>query len=134
MKAADMVLFAAGVIMTAGVLVIGFRYYQQGRKYADTVETETSAVLQEREEYFLTRYEGLTPSGASIIKYIKTNITRVETIQVTTNKKTFVADEAQFSLYQKASSEYYIDPLKTYTITINRNRNDVITSVTIKVN
>ncbi len=134
MKAVDMVLFAAGAIMTVGILTIGFGYYRQGKRYAETVKNESSIVLQEKEEYFLTRYEGLTPSGADIIKYIKTNIERVETIQVTTNKRTFIANETQFSLYQQSSSEYYISPLKTYSVTVSRNKNDVIVSVLIKVN
>jgi hypothetical protein len=129
-----MVGFAAGAVMLAGTLLIGFRYYNMAKSYSESVRERAAVTLQEKEDYFLTRYEGLSPSGADVIKYIKTNIDRVETITVTTDKRTFTADVSQFSSYQVSTSEYYINPLKTYEITVNRSGNGVVTSVSIRVN
>ncbi len=125
---------AVGLLMTASIVYMTFQFYNQGRKYASSVSSKTATVLQEKEEWYVTRYEGLTPSGADVIKYIKTNIDRVDQITVVTSKKTFYADASQFSSYQVTSSDFYIDPLKTYVITVNRNKNDVITDVVIPVN
>ncbi len=124
--------FAVGAIMLGGVLLIGFSYYNRGKDYASIVENKNAVLLQEKEEWFLTRYEGLEPSGSDIIKYVKSNIDRVDQIKVTTNKKTFIAGSEQFSSYQVSTSDFYIDPLKHYTVQVKRNENDVITEIVIR--
>ncbi len=133
MSVKEIVWFAVGAVVLAGTITIGFSYYNQGRKYAATVEEQGLIKLQEKEEYFLTRYDGLEPTGKDVIKYIKINIDKVDSITVTTNKRTFVADESQFELYQISTSEYYINPLKTFEIVCNRNKNGSITSINIKI-
>ena len=127
------VAFAFGCILLAGTLTIGLRYFFIGKNFSLAVEEQQIALLQEKEEYFMTRYEGLTPSGKDVIKYIKQNIDRIDSIIVVTDTKTFAADTSQFASYQVSTSDYYINPLKTYEITLNRNKNGVISEATIRV-
>jgi hypothetical protein len=129
-----MVEFAVGALMFVGVVSVGFSYFNQAEDFSNTQKIKNSVLLEEKEEWFVTRYEGLSPSGADVVKYIKTNIDRVDKITVVTDKKTFIADESQYSSYSISSNDYYINPLKTYTIAIERNANGTITGVRITVN
>ncbi len=129
-----MIEFAVGAIMLVGVVSVGFSYFNQAEDFSSAQKIKNSTLLEEKEEWFVTRYEGLSPTGADVVKYIKTNIDRVDKITVVTDKKTFIADESQYSSYSISSNDYYINPLKTYTIEIERNTNGTITGVKITVN
>ncbi len=124
---------AVGMLMLVGVISIGYGIFHQGEELASQTSERIANEIAERKEWSLTQYEGLGASGVDVIKYIKTNIDQVDKIKVVTEGKTFYASVDQFDKYRVSSSEYYINPLKTFTVETVRNKNKVITEVVISV-
>lgn len=125
--------FAVGLIITIALCYIGLSVYNKSKQYSEYVQEEQNKNIKTYEEYDIIKYDGRSPYGSEVIAYIKTVVAESEIpVRLTTSGNTFVInDVAQFNDFYNPASECYINPYNKYLVTVNRDLNEVITTVTV---
>lgn len=137
--ARKMIYGAVALLLTVGLIYIGLNMYDRASRTADSVERNQAYTERVTQEYGITKYDGLEITGSTAITYIKQligvyevpvdlNIVRATDGQVKTNT---ITDSTNYSKFRDSTSNYYINPMKMFTVSVERDKNDVIVKVII---
>lgn len=142
MSPARKMLYAAvSLAILVGLIYIGIGIFNRAKKTAEIVEDSQMTTNKVTSEYGITKYDGLEIMGSTVITYIKQVLEEYDvTIEVEADKSfTLTKADANSSTYanfrkfNSADNNMYINPMKKYTVSVKRNKNDVITNIIIKV-
>lgn len=133
----EFILMAAGLIMTVSLIFAGFSVYRKA--------SETGMILAERQEkkisaiadFELNKYEGLSINGSKILRYVKQMSSTYDAdIMITVaNPEEYtykISELDSLGSLRKVDSKEYINPLRYYTVTVNKDDNAAVCSIEIK--
>ena len=136
MGASKKMLYEAVVLMTlVSLIYIGLSLFDRARNTASNLEESQMYTDRVTQEYGIMKYDGLEITGSAVITYIKSlvEVYNIPATITTANKTYTVSDTSLYSEFRKTSSQYYINPMSKYVVTVIRDANDAITSVKIVV-
>ena len=125
--------FAVGLILTIGLLYIGISLYQRSADYAKTVQKKQENDIERIKYEDIMKYDGTVRYGSDIVTYIKNVINEHEkTVYLEKGVNRYVlTDSSFFGELQNPTADRYVDPYKRYFVTVQKDLNDIISSVTI---
>ena len=130
-------LIAAGVIITAGLIFLGFRMADMGTATANHVMGRFTSFMRDIEENEMMQFDGVTVAGSDVVNFMRkylsqrTNETE-EGMTVTVVKG---ATSISYQKYEEIKEIYnfshasYIDPTVLFKGSVIKNENGVITEV-----
>lgn len=128
----EMILFAAGLMVTVFVCGISFRIYERAEVIGEKIVEREERSITDIMEYELTRYDNSEIDGSHAISYIRRAYSEYgASITVTNAQTTFTVDTDTIEEIRDTESGYYINPLKKYNVNVNFDENDVIDKITI---
>ncbi len=129
----EMILFAAGLMVTVFVCGISFRIYERAEVIGEKIVEREEQSIADIMEYELTRYDNSDIDGSRAISYIRRAYSEYgASITVNNTKTTFTVDTDTIDEIRDVDSGYYIDPLKKYSVNVSFDENDVIDGITIE--
>ncbi len=128
----EFILYAAGLVLTVGLLFIGFGMYRKTAELGKIYVEREQRVINDYAEYEIYKYDGNETKGNNIISYIK----RVYGVydadrNIRTEKNTFKANSENISMLRNVDSAYYINPLKDYSVKVHADDNGSIRNIDI---
>ena len=130
----EFILFAAGIVITVSLAVIGFNIYSKAAEMGRQITENEQYALKELKEYEVMRFDGSEVDGSRVISYIKKiYATRDIPIEVTNDAGSFVVDNASIEEIRNTASSYYLNPLKKYTVTVLSDANDEVAKIKIEI-
>ncbi len=130
----EFILFAAGMVMTVSLAVIGFNIYSKAADVGRNIAEREQYALKELKEYDVMRFDGNEVDGSRAISYIKRiYATRDIPIEVTNEVKSFVVDGDSIEEIRNTASAYYLNPLKKYFVTVFTDANDEAEKIKIEI-
>lgn len=130
----QMLITGLGLIFTVGLCLIGVRMYRRAVAVVEVSETSQGDLAQEVYEYEVTKFDGFTVSGATVMSYIKTVVTKYGIpVEITTTDNTFTCiDSTYFAEFRSIGKDHYINPMKQYAVTVVRDENSALQKVIIE--
>lgn len=129
-------LIAAGLIVTASLIFLGFRMADAGKDAGNGVVNQFIEFSTEQREADIMQYDGATVTGSDVVNFIRRNLSTyspgsvapfevvVKTATVTTHK-----DNSTLGNIMNFSHISYINPTGRFVGKVVRNGNGVIVSV-----
>jgi len=134
-EAKKMLLGAFGLMLTVALVFVGYAIFSRSMDVTDNItqgQMNTSKLI---DEYPIMKFDGYEINGSQVIYYTKDV---VGTYKVPVTIKTVkvpggftVRDVSLYDSFRNINSNYYINPLASYKVAVERDDNDVIVSVTI---
>lgn len=130
-------LLAAGLIVTAGLIFVGFRIADIGKETANQLIDGFVGFKQEVEESEIMQYDGITVSGSDVVNFMRKHLSKGAYEDESGMKITVIKAE-QSTTYQKYdeikeinnfSHESYVDPTMLFRGCVIKNKNGVIAEV-----
>lgn len=130
-------LIAAGLIVTAGLIFVGFRMADIGTETANQVIDGFNGFRQELEESKIMQYDGITVTGSDVVNFMRKHLSPTAGEQEVWMKITVVKGEKSVS-YQKYeeikeiynfSHTSYVNPTALFQGSVIKNENGVISEV-----
>lgn len=129
----EFILFAAGLVITVSLAMIGFKVYSKAAEIGKNIVEQEENSIRELKEYEITRFDGTEIDGSRAISYVKKMYASEGiTVEVRTEKKSFVMDEISAACIRDTSSVYYMNPLKKYHVTVRFDENDAVNKITVE--
>ena len=129
-------LIAAGLIVTAGLVLVGFRMADIGKAAAGHLVDEMAAFENEMESQEILRYDGRVVAGSDVVNFIKKHLSGCAvgqvpefTIKVSADTITVHRDNSSMKDMMNFSHPSYIKPNGRYMGEVIRNANGVIEEV-----
>jgi len=129
-------LIAAGLIVTAGLVMIGFRMSDLGKAAAGHLVDEMAAFESDMESGEILRYDGRVVSGSDVVNFIKKHLSDCSVgqipdfeIKVCSDTITIHKDNRSMKDMMNFSHPAYINPTGRYLGEVTRNKNGVIEMV-----
>lgn len=122
------------LLITIGLLLVGITLFKKAQAIASNVTQDQTEAERVTAEYGITKYDGYEIVGSAAIAYIKDVNNRYGLpVEVTTAKKIFVSSgDTYHSEFRNINSDYYINPMAQYSVTIERDQNGAISKVSVK--
>lgn len=135
----DFLLMAAGLIITVSLAMMGFKIYRGAESTGNAIVQREQKRFEDFTDYELTKYEGLEVSGSKIVRYVKELSSEYDTdVYITvrngdSNRNfTYLLEDAEgWQDLRDTSSDYYINPLKKFTVKVLKDDNDMLQRVVI---
>lgn len=121
---------AITLTLLLSIIGIGIRVFYSVKKAGSTVQQQISKENQQLEEAEITKYLGIDVPGGLVRSFVQDIYSDSITIFINDNKLSGDIDTVITEL-QSVDGNYYVNPLRKYTITIGRNANGVIDRVMI---
>jgi len=134
--AKEILLFVAGLCITVGLIIMAFDIFRSTKRVGDNINLAVSNNAQKMQEEHITKYSNSFISGAMVVSYVQEIYEDVETIRITPlsgytyNAKT-ITEDILYRDMKTISNSCYINPLKNFYVTMERNANGIITIVNI---
>ncbi|MCQ2538266.1 MAG: hypothetical protein MJ124_07695 [Lachnospiraceae bacterium] len=133
----EFIMLAAGLIVTVSLIFIGMNIYRTAATTAVKLAEREEKVLNEVAEYELNKYEDLSVNGNKVIRYLKQVGTEydVEIVITVANPEEYTYRLSEISSWgelRKTDSSKYINPLKLFRITVNKDENAALCGIEIK--
>ena len=128
-------LMAVGALcITISLIYIGYNQFHKARDVTDAVTANQDKMTKEMLEHDITKYEGYSISGATAISYIKSVVGQYDIhVSIITVAGTMdIVDTTHFTDFRDINSSYYINPMMQYSVTVERDNNDVIVKVVLR--
>lgn len=129
-------LIAAGLIVTAGLVMVGFRMADMGKSAAGYLVDEMAAFESEIENQEILRYDGRVVSGSDVVNFIKKHLSdcsvgKIPKFEVSVSSDSFTVfkDNSLLKEMTNFSHPSYIKPNARYLGEVRRNDNGVIEAV-----
>lgn len=129
-------LIAAGLIVTAGLVLVGFRMSDIGREAAGHLVDEMAVFENEIEIQEIMRYDGMVVTGSDVVNFIKKHLSDCFEgqmpdfiIKVSSDTVIVHKDNSSMKNMMNFSHPAYIKPNGRYLGEVVRNRNGVIEEV-----
>lgn len=129
-------LIAAGLIVTAGLVLVGFRMAEIGKTTAGHLVDEMATFENEMENQEILRYDGRVVAGSDVVNFIKKHLSGCKvgqipefTIKVIADAVTVHRDNSSMKNMVNFSHPAYIKPNGRYMGEVVRNGNGVIEEV-----
>jgi len=130
-------LMAAGLIVTAGLIFVGFRMADIGTETANQVIEKFSGLKKELEENEIMQYDGTTVSGSDVVNFMRKHLSQRAGEDEAGMKITVIKGNksASYQKYEEISEIYnfshvsYIDPSVLFQGSVIKNENGVISEV-----
>lgn len=129
-------LLAAGLIITASLIFLGFRMAEAGKEAGNTSVNRFVDFNTELREAEIMQYDGTTVSGSDVVNFVRKNLSACSTAEeapfeviVKTGTVTTHRDNSSLADIVNFSHISYISPNGRFIGTVNRNANEVIVSV-----
>jgi len=130
-------LIAAGLIITAGLIFIGFRMEDIGSATANHVIEKFADFKQELEESEVEQYDGIMVSGSDVVNFMRKHLGQSMgeskgNIKITVVKGT---KSVSYQEYEEIKEIYnfshisYIDPTGLFQGQVIKNENGIISEV-----
>lgn len=133
--AVQALLLSVGVVLSVVLISVMVVQYEQARSMSDAVGENMLEATERIRDSNLTQYDGLRVSGAEVRNFFKLNLTK-------SGPKGFtdlVIDNGNGSITYWSSSGYleitdntgtrYVSPTDVYLCSVDRNTNEVITTI-----
>ncbi len=134
----EMLIFAAGLILTISLIFLGFTVFSKALNIGRFVSEKEDQKLQALKREEIEKYEGQEVQGNKIVSYVRNLYGKAEaTISVTRKDSNNIAysfqiDSSTINELRNEKSSYFINPMKKYRVTLLRDNNDSITRIEIK--
>lgn len=129
-------LIAAGLIVTAGLIMIGFRMSDIGKAAAGHLVDEMAAFENEIARQEIMQYDGRIVAGSDVVNFIKKSLSDCSVgqmpkfeIRVSSGVVTVYRDNSLLKEMTNFSHPSYIKPNARYLGEVYKNSNDVIEAV-----
>lgn len=130
-------LMAAGLIVTASLIMLGFRMADAGERAGNDMANRFIAFNTELKESDVLQYDGAVVNGSDVINFIRKNLSECEPggtapfrVVVETSVITVYEDNSMLKELMNFSHASYIAPTGRFVGMVERNENGVIASVT----
>jgi len=132
-----MIWSSASLLFTVSLIFVGYGVFERSIDAATALGKNQENTIQDLEEYPIMKFDGYEISGSVAINLIKEVIGNYDDIDVTVKTTEVpsgftITDSTHYADFRDQSSSYYINPIVLYQVTVERDGNDVITSVLIE--
>ncbi len=128
----EMIMFAAGLMMTVFVCGISFRIYDRAEVLGEKVIEREEQNIADIMEYELTRYDDDSINGSQAISYIRRAYAEYGVnIEVKTENAEFVVDGNNLNEIRRVGSPNYINPSGNYSVNVDFDENDTVKQINI---
>lgn len=136
-EATKYLLLCTSILLTCGLIALGFLLSSQARSLANTVGENMNSLHRDMVNFDIYKYDGLTVKGSDVINFTKSHLASVSesskgdfSIKIKTINNTTIHDNKKYIReLSNFSSIYYVKAVAEFTGKVDINNNGVITLV-----
>ena len=125
---------SATLVVTMLIIGVGFTIFSKTKLFSDGVIQGQDRELQLEQEYDIVKYDGYKINGSVALNYLKTMVTEHD-LSVVIEKgstKITITSSSDFASLRDINHDSYLNPMKEYLCTVERDENDAISKIIIK--